>query len=58
MTQGEVEDRLACICAERVAWDDKLHGAVAQCRGLGATWVQIGNVLGVTPQAVQQRFRG
>jgi hypothetical protein len=56
MMTAEVQERLDPFdrrCREAA---DQLHSTVAALRQDGATWVQIGVVLGVTPQAVQQRF--
>jgi hypothetical protein len=57
MLTNEVMDRLHPIDQRSAELADELHNEVAALRNEGATWVQIGNVLGVTPQAVQQRFR-
>lgn len=36
--------------------DELLHAAVVSARRAGCTWEQVGGVLGMTRQAVQQRF--
>jgi hypothetical protein len=36
---------------------EALHLAVRQARGLGSSWQEIGDLLGVTRSAAQQRFR-
>jgi predicted ArsR family transcriptional regulator len=36
--------------------DQKLRALVAQARSEGASWEQIGQALGITKQAAQQRF--
>jgi hypothetical protein len=38
--------------------DDTLRSLVAQARGAGRTWAEIGELLGVTRQAAFQRFGG
>jgi hypothetical protein len=40
--------------AERVDW--ALLSVVGEARATGATWAEIGNALGVSRQAAQQRF--
>lgn len=47
---GEVQSELDGLEAERVA-------LVARCGRWGATWAEIGEVLGVTAQAAHRRFR-
>ena len=36
----------------------RLHGYVATARKDGASWTEIGKILGVTRQAAQRRFAG
>lgn len=38
--------------------EERLHGTVAAMRSHGCTWREIGEALGVTRQAAQQRFGG
>lgn len=38
--------------------DRTLHALIAQAREKGATWAQIGELLGMTRQAAQKRFQG
>lgn len=45
-----------CDASVRRAQDD-LDGAVRRARNDGATWAQIGHVLGTSRQAAQMRFR-
>lgn len=56
MTQSEVEEWLLPVELARQHAADRLYDTVMSIRRSGGTWPQIGNVLGVTPQAVAQRF--
>jgi hypothetical protein len=58
MQQHEVNETLAEYEFRRHASEDALYDAVGRMRAQGATWLQIGNALGVTPQAAWQRFAG
>jgi hypothetical protein len=57
---GEPLDRLGAALAIGAELGDLaaavLHGAVADARAAGRSWSQIGEALGVTKQAAQQRF--
>ena len=57
MTQGEVEAILWPVLEARDLAVDRVYETVHRLRDLGATWPQLGNVLGTTPQAVQQKYR-
>lgn len=56
MMISEVQDRLEPVDTRNREMRDMLHSAVELLRLDGATWVQIGAVLGTSPQAAQQRF--
>ena len=47
---------LASAAVEQVEARERLTFFARSARREGATWVQIAEVLGVTPQAVQKRF--
>lgn len=49
-TQGKAQVVVA-------SWDRSLRRRVAEARAKGATWTQLGEVLGVSKQAVRERFR-
>jgi hypothetical protein len=56
MFQREVTSYIEAVLTARSEAEDRLHLRVEWLRDLGATWTQIGNALGTTPQAAQQRF--
>jgi len=51
-------EMLAAVRELREAAEALEISAVAEVRGHGGTWTQIGAVYGTTKQAAQQRFRG
>jgi hypothetical protein len=44
------------VAAARALVEETLQGWVGRARGLGATWAQIGDVLGMTRQSAWERF--
>lgn len=50
------EDLLDTLANYRSHVEDAIHLAVVEARAEGQTWEQIGNLLGVTRQAAQQRY--
>jgi hypothetical protein len=57
MTQTEVNDRLLGALQDLQEAQDRMYDAVYGLRTRGATWTQLSIPLGVTPQAVQQRYK-
>lgn len=51
-------DRLEGIAARRADLDHEQFGAVLDARLAGVSWAKIGAALGVSAQAVQQRYAG
>lgn len=49
-------ERLRCLGEARAAIEDELRGQVRDMRDGGATWREIGEALGVTRSAAQQRY--
>lgn len=54
--QGPFLDRVAIASATLEAARECLDEAVREARAAGASWVEIGQVLGITRQAAFQRF--
>ncbi len=44
------------VAAARTQVEETLQGWVGRARTLGATWAQIGDVLGMTRQSAWERF--
>jgi hypothetical protein len=44
------------VAAARAQVEETLQGWVGRARGLGATWAQIGDALGMTRQSAWERF--
>lgn len=53
----EVADALGRIDADRAAAEYELDLAIATARMSGCSWAAIGEALGITRQAAQQRFK-
>ena len=49
-------DLLDTLATYRAHVEDAIHLAVVQARAEGMTWEQVGDLLGVTRQAAQQRY--
>ncbi len=49
-------ERLRCLAEARTAVEDELRGQVADLRASGATWREVGEALGVSRSAAQQRY--
>lgn len=54
--KAELDHLLECWVGVREA-EARLRAAVAAARAVGVPWRQVGEVLGVTRQAAQARFR-
>lgn len=54
---GQIAADLDRLAVERRRLDVLLGDLVVRARGEGRTWTEVAGVLGVTPQAVQKRFR-
>lgn len=55
---GDPLELVADLAKQRRAIEAQVLDSVASARRSGATWAQLGHVLGVTPQAVQKRYGG
>ena len=44
------------VAAARMQVEETLYGWVSRARGLGATWAQVGDALGMTRQSAWERF--
>ena len=56
LDEGDALGALVAVVTAQAAVDVLQRQAVAGARGAGATWAVIGQVLGITRQAAQQRF--
>jgi hypothetical protein len=56
MKPGVVLRRLEAMKRRRVEIDSAMAGAVTAARAAGASWATVGAALGVSAQAVQQRY--
>lgn len=54
----EVAVAAAALRASAAVLEQKRDGAVRAAVAAGATWTQIGQALGVSPQAAHKRFKG
>lgn len=54
--RGEVLEALAVQRRKRDALEVGVRRSVVEAREVGATWAEIGSVLGVTQQAASKRF--
>jgi hypothetical protein len=50
-------DRLGAVVERRARLDDEMRGCVVLARKGGATWAEIGQVLGVTGAGARQRWQ-
>lgn len=54
--RGDILERLFAAATLRSQTDEVLAAIAADARAAGHTWIELGQVLGVTKQAVQKRF--
>jgi hypothetical protein len=64
MDKEQALRRLAVLAARRLHLDAEINGLVAMLKSpdldgrCEATWTEVGNALGITRQAAQQRYSG
>lgn len=64
ISEGDVNDpvqrlrTLHALASIKMDCDRSIPHIVGQARALGASWTQVGEVLGMTKQAAQQRYGG
>lgn len=58
MEKAPATQRLGAKAARLAAAEKDLRASVQRARDEGATWQEIGDALGITRQAAQQRFGG
>lgn len=54
--EGELLSDMRAAVAERTAAEHRISDLVGRARDAGASWAMIGTVLGVTGEAVRQRY--
>jgi hypothetical protein len=57
-SEGDAAARLHLLASLMAETERRLPRAVAEARGQGCSWAQVGDLLGVTRASAQQRFGG